>query len=56
MIYLDGSLAGPQIVLNGRAVTVKATPRRGWLQTEHWQPPRHRANRPLPAREWCCVV
>jgi hypothetical protein len=31
MHYLDGSLAGAQIVLNGGAVTVKATPLRGRL-------------------------
>ena len=35
MTYLDGSLAGPQIVLNGGAVTVKAKPLRGRLQAEH---------------------
>ena len=34
MIYLDSSLAGPQIVLNGGAVAVKATPLRGRLQIE----------------------
>jgi hypothetical protein len=34
MIYLDGSIAGPQIVLNGGAVAVKVTPLRGRLQAE----------------------
>jgi hypothetical protein len=34
MIYLDGSLAGPKIVLNGGALAVKATPLRGRLQAE----------------------
>jgi hypothetical protein len=34
MIYLGGSLAGPQIVLNGGAVAVKATPLRGRLPAE----------------------
>jgi hypothetical protein len=32
--YLDGSLAGPQIVLNVGAVAVKATPLRGRFQAE----------------------
>jgi hypothetical protein len=44
------SLAGPQIVLNGGAVAVKATPLRGRFEAEPGQPPHHRANRPLPAR------
>lgn len=35
VIYLNGSFAGPQIVLNGGAVTVKATPLRGRLHAEH---------------------
>ena len=32
MIYLGGFLAGPQIVLNGGAVAVKAAPLRGRLR------------------------
>jgi hypothetical protein len=35
VIYVNGSFAGPQIVLNGGAVTVKATPLRGRLHAEH---------------------
>ena len=34
LTYLDGSLAGPQIVVNVGAVAVKATPLRGRLQAE----------------------
>jgi hypothetical protein len=33
-IYLGGSLAGPQVVLNGGAVVVKAKPLRGRHPTE----------------------
>jgi len=45
-------------VLNGGVLAVKATPLRGRLQAEPWQPPHHRANRPLPARGgvWCGTV
>jgi len=52
------SLAGPHSVLDGGAVAVKATPLRGRLQAEPWQPPQHRADRPLSARGvvWCCTV
>jgi hypothetical protein len=35
VLYLKGSVAGPQIVLNGGAVTVKATPLHGRLRAEH---------------------
>jgi len=34
-------------------LAVKATPLPGRLHAEHWQPPNHRANRHLPARECC---
>jgi len=34
MTYLDGCLAGPQIVLNGGAVAVKAAPLLGRLKAD----------------------
>jgi hypothetical protein len=37
MIYLNGSFAGPQIVLNGGAATVKAKPIRGRLDWPAWR-------------------